>query len=67
MALNIMGTHYHPNTQNRYTTMSLMDLKAWDTENQVELIHQPLLMISEDIADTRYTDGCGLQKSNGDQ
>ena len=34
--------------------MSLLDLMAWDAENQVDLIDQPLLMVAGDISDTRY-------------
>lgn len=47
-------THYHPNSQSRYTAMSLQDLMAWDAENRVELIDQPILMMTGDISDTRY-------------
>lgn len=51
-------THYHPNSQIRYTAMSLQDLMTFDAEDHAELINQPLLMITGDISDTRYmTDG----------
>lgn len=51
-------THYHPNSQSRYTAMSLQDLMTFDAEDHAELINQPLLMITGDISDTRYmTDG----------
>lgn len=58
-------THYHPNAQSRYTTMSLMDLMAWDAENQMELINQPLLMIAGDISDTRYMTDAVYEKATG--
>lgn len=47
-------THFHPNSTPHYTTSSLMYLMAFDAENQVELITQPLLMIAGKDADTRY-------------
>lgn len=51
-------THYHPNSQSRYTAMSLQDLMTFDAEDHAELINQPFLMITGDISDTRYmTDG----------
>ena len=36
-------THYHPNSQSRYTAMSLQDLMTFDAEDHAELINQPLL------------------------
>lgn len=56
-------THYHPHSQSRYTAMSLMDLMAFDAEDQVELIDQPLLMIAGDISDTRYMTEGVFEKS----
>lgn len=47
-------THYHPNAQSRYTTMSLLDLMAFDAEDHANLLTQPLLMIAGESADTRY-------------
>ena len=47
-------THYHPNSQSRYTTMSLQDLMAWDAEYNANLINQPVLMMVGDVSDTRY-------------
>lgn len=58
-------THYHPNAQSRYTTMSLLDLMRWDAENQIELIDQPLLMIAGDISDTRYMTDDVFAKATG--
>lgn len=34
--------------------MSLMNLMAWDAEDQADLINQPLLMMVGDVSDTRY-------------
>lgn len=47
-------THFHPNATPRYTVSSNMYLMAFDAENQVELITQPLLMIAGKDADTCY-------------
>lgn len=58
-------THYHPNSQSRYTTMSLMDLMAFDAENNVDLINQPLLMMVGDVSDTRYMTEDVFKKATG--
>lgn len=58
-------THFHPNSQSRYTAMSLMDLMAFDAENQAELINQPLLMMAGDISDTRYMTEGVFEKATG--
>lgn len=58
-------THYHPNSQSRYTAMSLMDLMDFDAENQMELIDQPLLMMTGDISDTRYMTDAIFEKATG--
>lgn len=47
-------THAHPNSTFLYTMSSLMDLMAWDATDQIELMHQPLLMIAGSHADTKY-------------
>ena len=60
-------THYHPNSQSRYTTSSLMYLMAWDAENQAELIDQPLLMIASEDADTYYMTKDVFNKATGTQ
>lgn len=46
--------YYHPNSQSYYTKESLQYLMAFDAEDHVELINQPLLMIVGSKADTRY-------------
>jgi len=48
------SAYYHPNSQSRYTAMSLMDLMTFDAEDHADLIDQPLLMMVGDVADTRY-------------
>lgn len=58
-------THYHPNSQSRYTTMSLMNLMAWDAEDQADLINQPLLMMVGDVSDTRYMTEGIFNKATG--
>ena len=47
-------THAHPNSTFLYTTSSLMELMTWDATDQIELIDQPLLMMAESKADTKY-------------
>ena len=47
-------THAHPNSTGRYTTESLMRLMAFDVDDRMDLITQPLLMIAGEIADTKY-------------
>lgn len=58
-------THYHPNSQSRYTKMSLLGLMTFDVENQAELLTQPLLMIAGDISDTRYMTDDFFKKATG--
>lgn len=59
------STHYHPYSQSRYTAMSLMDLMAFDAEDQAGLIDQPLLMMVGDISDTRYMTEGVFEKATG--
>lgn len=47
-------THAHPNSTFLYTKSSLMDLMTWDAKSNLELIEQPLLMITGSDADTKY-------------
>lgn len=47
-------THAHPNSTFRYTQSSLMDLMTFDATSNLDLLTQPLLMISGDKADTHY-------------
>ncbi|AVL00039.1 alpha/beta hydrolase [Pediococcus inopinatus] len=48
------NTHFHPRSTGRYTKSSLINLMAFDVEDHVELINQPLLMMAGSDADTRY-------------
>ena len=47
-------THAHPNSTFRYTTGSLIDLMAFDANDRMALINQPLLMMAGSKADTYY-------------
>lgn len=47
-------SHAHPNSTFLYTTSSLMELMTWDATDQIDLIDQPLLMISGSKSDTKY-------------
>lgn len=58
-------THYHPNSQSRYTVMSLLGLMDFDVENQADLLDQPLLMIAGDISDTRSMTDDFFAKATG--
>ncbi len=56
-------THAHPNSSFAYTTSSLLDLMRFDVLNQIELIHQPLLMLVGDKADTAYMSEAAYKKA----
>lgn len=47
-------THAHPNSTFLYTMSSLLDLMTWDAATNMDLIHQPLLMMAGSKADTKY-------------
>lgn len=47
-------THAHPNSSSKYTKSSLMDLMTFDANTNMDLIHQPLLMIAGSKADSYY-------------
>ncbi len=47
-------THRHPNATGSYTTESFMKLMAFDVEDRMDLINQPLLMVAGEKADTLY-------------
>ena len=47
-------THAHPHSTFRYTTSSLIDLMAFDANDRMALISQPLLMMAGSKADTYY-------------
>ena len=56
-------THAHPNSSGRYTTSSLMDLMVYDASNNMDLINQPLLMISGSKADSFYMSKEAFEKA----
>lgn len=47
-------SHRHPNTAGSYTTASFIKLIAFDVEDRMDLIDQPLFMIAGEKADTLY-------------
>lgn len=47
-------SHAHPNSTFLYTMSSLLDLMTWDASTNMDLINQPLLMITGSKADTKY-------------
>lgn len=47
-------THAHPNSTFRYTLSSLLDLMEFDATANMDLIHQPLLMMAGSKADSYY-------------
>ena len=47
-------THKHPNATGSYTAESFSKLIAFDVEDRMDLIEQPLLMICGEKADTLY-------------
>ena len=56
-------THAHPNSTFRYTMSSLMDLMTFDATTNMDLINQPLLMITGSKADTFYMTEDAFQKA----
>lgn len=62
-ALYYRDKYYHPNSQSAYTKESLINLMAFDSEDRVELINQPLLMIAGKDADTRYMTDAIFEKA----
>lgn len=58
------GINYkHPNSNSRYTTESLMHLMAFDVDDRMDLVDQPLLMMAGDIADTKYMTDSAFEKA----
>lgn len=47
-------THAHPNSSGLYPISNLIDLAAFDSVHNAELINQPLLMIAGEKADSLY-------------
>lgn len=47
-------THAHPNSTFKYTMSSLLELMNFDATSNMDLIHQPLLMMAGSKADSLY-------------
>lgn len=58
-------THAHPNSTFLYTMSSLLDLMTWDATTNIELIDQPLLMITGSKADTGYMTDDAFKLASG--
>lgn len=58
-------THKHPNATGSYTTESFAKLIAFDVEDRMDLIDQPLLMICGEKADTLYMSQEAFDKATG--
>lgn len=56
-------THKHPNATGSYTTESFMKLMAFDVEDRMDLLTQPLLMIVGSEADTKYMSEDAFKKA----
>ena len=58
-------SHRHPNATGSYTTSSFIKLMAFDVEDRMGLIDQPLLMIAGEKADTLYMTKDAFDKATG--
>ncbi len=58
-------SHRHPNATGSYTTESFMKLIAFDVEDRMDLITQPLLMVAGEKADTLYMTNDAFAKASG--
>lgn len=58
-------THAHPNSTFRYTMSSLLDLMRFDAQSNMDLIHQPLLMMAGTKADSLYMTEGAFKKASG--
>ena len=58
-------THKHPNATGSYTAESFMKLMAFDVEDRMDLIDQPLLMICGEKADTLYMSRDAFARASG--
>lgn len=56
-------THKHKNATGSYTTESFMKLMAFDVEDRMDLLTQPLLMIAGDAADSKYMTDDAFKKA----
>ena len=55
----------HPKATGSYTTASFIKLMAFDVEDRMDLINQPLLMIAGSKADTLYMTEDAFKKASG--
>jgi len=55
----------HPRATGSYTTESFIKLMAFDVEDRMDLINQPLLMIAGSAADTLYMSEDAFKKATG--
>lgn len=58
-------SHRHPNATGSYTTASFIKLMAFDVEDRMDLVDQPLLMIAGEKADTLYMSQDAFAKASG--
>ncbi len=58
-------TYRHPNATGSYTTESFMHLMAFDVEDRMDLLSQPLLMVAGEKADTLYMTQDAFAKATG--
>ena len=58
-------THAHPRALSRFAQRDLMDLFAWDPDDFMYLIDQPLLMVVGEKADTAYMSQSAFDAATG--
>lgn len=58
-------THAHPRALSRFAQRDLMDLFAWDPDDFMYLIDQPLLMVVGERADTAYMSQSAFEAATG--
>lgn len=64
--IDYYGISYrHPRATGSYTTESFVKLMAFDVEDRMDLINQPLLMIAGSAADTLYMSEDAFKKATG--
>ena len=58
-------THAHPRSLSRFAQHDLMDLFAWDPDDFMYLVDQPLLMVVGEKADTAYMSQSAFDAATG--
>ncbi len=58
-------THAHPRALSRFAQRDLMDLFAWDPDDFMYLVDQPLLMVVGEKADTAYMSQSAFEAATG--